>query len=657
VSYDLSRLASYVRFYQTVVTQLAAACQNLERTHASAKEALGPLGEALAPVRSGPLAAALADPTPLRDALAALWRPVDEKDLFDLNDIYEVAGRFSFQGEDNRNLGRVQALVSGARNEIVAQRGRLADLARLPGEARATASRLAAEEAARAAAARAEKTAAFEPLVEGVVTRAKQTFDAVRAVPFPDLASADAAAEEYRKYVAKLDQVYQTCLPFLRKAIASLYAFVGAEPTASWPDALPLERELPAELVTVPPAGSAELSQARGGLSALADEEIQLGRARDGIATEAARLEGEMAAAQMKDAELEAEIATAAAVIDYATAAEQAAATREAIAAIDQNRSQRVEAAGAMLGRQRQTEAGIKLLEEELGHRTQEITELGEQLVATKRDEPVLFGKDEWRSKVASFEERIELLRAAYGKRLSTLNGLKIDLSSISVQAQTAEAQTAVLDRQLAEARDKLVALQGTMQELGKKLGSSRPARPVAPVEAQHAVAALQQAKLEVAQRVERIKGEMRRQKDEAVRVLNRLKQVGIERQQLGAMLQSAETAATQGREEALRQLARERRAAVERHVGEVLGTLEKSLSLVGPVFVDPARELLLKSTEPRAEVSAKVLEAAEAAAPVVEKLGKELDPDLLAQDATLSQVQREFCDVAVSACRTAWST
>ena len=99
-----------------------------------------------------------------------------------------------------------------------------------------------------------------------------------------------------------------------------------------------------------------------------------------------------------------------------------------------------------------------------------------------------------------------------------------------------------------------------------------------------------------------------------------------------------------------------QRRAAVERHVSEVLGTLEKSLSLVGPVFIDPAREAMLKGCEPRAEVSAGVLENAEKVAPIVDKLARELDPELLAQDAMLGQIQREFCDVALEACRSAWS-
>ncbi|MRG93401.1 hypothetical protein [Polyangium spumosum] len=655
MAYDLARLSSYVRFYQTVVNQLVAAWQNLEQLHLTAKDALAPLAEPLAPVAYAPLLAALSDPAPSREAIAALWRPVDEKDLSDLNDIYEVAGRFGFQGEDNQNLARVQVLVATARNEILGHRRRLADLRELPNAARAAAARLRAEEEARASAERAEKMAAFGPLAETVVTRAKQTIDAVRAVPFPDLSDAETAAEEYRKYAAKLDHVYQTCLPFLRKAIQNLYTFVAAEPTASWPDTLPLTKELPPELVTVPPAGSGELTQARASLTALAEEEIQLGRARDAVSTAAARLEGEMAAAQMKDAEVGQEITTAHAILDLAAASEQAELTRVELEGLAAQRASRVESAGAVLSKQRQIEAAIKLLEDELRRRHAELAALEAQLVEVRKDEPVLFGKDEWRSKVAAMEEQKAQQQAAYGQRLSTLQQFQIDHSSVSVEVQTEQQKQALLERQIAEAQTKSATLELTIREIGTKLGAARPSRAVSADDARKALASLQQAKLGVAERMEALKAEMRRQKDEAVRVLNRMKQIAVERQHVTAMVQSAETAATQGREEALRQLARERRAGVERHVGEVLATLEKSIAHVGPVFIDPAKDLLVAATEPKAEVTARVLEAAEAAAPVVEKLSKELDPELLAQDATLGQIQREFCDVAEAACVTAW--
>lgn len=654
--YDPTRLASYVRFYLTVVKQLAAAWEDLERTHGVAKEALASFAEPLSKVGSTALTAALAEPPPYREALGELFLPEDEAGLTGLVDLYEVVGRFSFQGDDDENLGRVQALVSGARNEVVAQRMRLADLAKLPDVARAVASRLATEETARAGAERERKASAFEPLAEQVVTRARQTLDAVRAVALPDLSNAETASDDYKRYTVKVDQVYQTCLPFLRKAITSLYGFVGAEPTASWPDSLPLTHDLPAELVTVPPQGSPELSQAQGGLTGLADEELQLGRARDEVATNTARFEGELAAAVMRDKEIEAEINVASQVIDYVAATDAAQAGRQTLSALEQQKAERLRTAGEVWQRHRSIEAGIKLLEEELKARTDEIAQADAELAAEKKDEPVLFGKDEWRQRVSALESRNEALRAAYGQRQGVLNGLKMDLSAVSVQVQTEQQHALNIDRQIAETRATQEAIQRTIRDASAALGAARPARAVTVDDAHLALSGLQQQRAENAQRMDRLKAEIRRQKEETVRVLTRVKQIGVERQQIQAVVKSAEVAATQGREEALRHMAAQRRAAVERHVSEVLGNLEKSLAMVVPVFVDPARKVMMDATEPRPEVSAAVLDGAEELGPVVEKLSRELDAELLAQDAALGQVQREFCDVAVTACKAAWS-
>jgi hypothetical protein len=656
MAYELSPLMSYVRFYLTVVAQLRRACEQIERSHKAASEAVAPFAEPLAPVKSQALAAAVGPVHGFGAVLGDLWKPEDAEGLTGLTDVYEVVGRFSFQGEENANLARVQAIVAGARNEIAAQRARIAELAKLPAAAREAAGRIGTEETARAAVERSDKSAAFGPLAEAVRARARQTLEAVKAVPIPDLSNTEVAADEYRKYVVKLDQVYQTCLPFLRKAIAGLFSFVGAEPPASWPDALPLVREMPPELVTVPPVDSAELTQARASLLALNDEEMNLGRARDEIATALARLEGEIAAHLTKDQELAAEIQTATAVIDYVTAIEQAEAARHHIAALEQQKTERVRMAGEVWQKHQQTEAAIKVLEEELRNRSQEMAQLNDRLTEERKDEPVLFGKDEWRARVAGLEGQLEGLRSAYNQRLGVLNQFKIDMSAISVQVQTEQAQGGLVDRQLTDTHAKLESFQRSARELGVELGAARPARAVPLADAQQAFGALQSARLEVAGRVERLRGEMRRQKEENVRVLTRLKQIGVERQQFQGMLQNAQVAVTQGREEALRQLAIQRRSAVERHVGEVLSGLERSLASVEAVFIDPAREALMKSTEPRAELTAVVLEHAEKAAPVVAALARELDPDLAAEDATLGQVQVEFCDMAVQACKAAWA-
>src|SRR4029079_11271288 len=160
------------------------------------------------------------------------------------------------------------------------------------------------------------------------------------------------------------------------------------------------------------------------------------------------------------------------------------------------------------------------------------------------------------------------------------------------------------VERQVESMQARLAGLTRTLREMEGKLGGARPPRPVTVSEAQSALAMLQQGRIDLAQRVERLKAETRRQKEEAVRVLGRMKQLSVERQQVAAMLQNAEVSATQGHEAALKQLAAQRRAAVERHVSEVLGTLEKSLTLVGQVFVDPAREALARSSAPRTEIA-----------------------------------------------------
>ncbi|MFO0661785.1 MAG: hypothetical protein U0165_18420 [Polyangiaceae bacterium] len=79
-------------------------------------------------------------------------------------------------------------------------------------------------------------------------------------------------------------------------------------------------------------------------------------------------------------------------------------------------------------------------------------------------------------------------------------------------------------------------------------------------------------------------------------------------------------------------------------------------MASVEALFVDPAREAMLKSVAPSLDSAQAVREAAEKVGPLIETLARELEPELLAQDATLGQVQREFCDAAEEACRAAWA-
>ena len=657
MSVDLAPLHSYVRFYQAVVAQITAAWANLARTHELVKGALDPFAAPLAELRSPLVVAAIRGATSPPEALRALWIPEDPDALTGLTDVYEVVGRFRFEGDDAENLARVQELVSGARNEIVTQRARLADMRKLPEAARATAARLQTEESSRARSRHAEQEAAFAPLAEMVMARARQTIDAVRSVATPSLQDAKTAPEEYQRHIAKIDQFYQTCLPFLRKAIAALYAFVGADAPTSYPDALPLVRELPAELINVPPADSAELSQARSTLQSLSAEETELVRAKTELASALLRIEGDLAAGQAKDSEAIAEIEAANLGVDYVALVGEAEAARQAHEGLEQQKAQRMALSTEIWGRHKQAEATIETQGAILCALQAQITETEKRLEEERDDEPVLFGKDDWSGRVAAIDAKLAELRHAEAQRLAMLNQLKFDLSSLSVQLQAEQAQIELCDRWMADARAKQDKLQKALGDLGARLGAARPSRATTLAEAHQATSQTQERRAEIAARLDRSRAEVRRIKEETVRLLSRQKQIDVERQHARAMVESAEVAATQGRDEAARQLAAQRKAAVEQHVNEVLGGLEASLASAETIFIEPAREALRRANEGAEALSAAVAACAVELAPIVEELHRDLDPELLAQDATLSQIQREFCDAAPSACRAAWGS
>lgn len=655
MAYDLGPLRSYVRFYLSVVAQLHTALDAITQSHETVRAALEPFAQALAPVQSPALQTALAPAAAIPAAIEALWQPQDPKDLSGLTDVYEVVGRFTFQGVDNENLARVQALVSSARNEVHAQRLRLAELRKVPELARATADRLASEEQRRSAQHKADQLAAFAPLAETLRMRAKQTIDAVRGVPVPQLDDVNTAADEYRTYARKVDQVYQTCLPFLRKALSDMYQFAGCEVPSSWPDSLPIQQELPPELLMVPPSDSPELQHARAGLNELDEEEVQLNRARDDITVTVARLEGDLAGYLNKDAEVLQRIEQAAKLVKYANVLDQLDQVRRSIATLEQQKAQRTQTVGELMQRHKQTEAAIEALEQELKNRTQEIGLAGQRLAVERDNEPALFGKDDWRARVADLEQQIEDLRNAYAQRQGVLNQLKIDLSSLAVQVQTEQSQSELIERWRAEASAREKTLSEEARQLDSQLGPARPLQSPTVGDADQLLTARHNERAELLERVERTKTDIRRNKEEIARILSRLKQIEAERHKVTDFVQSAQVAATQGREAAMRQLAARRRAAVDQHVNDILGGLEQSLSSVDSLFVEPAREAMLRQTDPGPSVAKVVREHADKLAPVIESLSQPLEQQLLSQDALLGQVQREFCDAAVEACRSAW--
>jgi hypothetical protein len=640
-----------------VTDQLRSAWASLARSHAAVRSALEPFAAPLEPAASGALAAALAPERPAPGELDDLWAPADAAGLEGLIDVYEVVGRFSFQGEGDENLARVQWLVSNARNEIHAQRSRLDDLGKLAPAAREAAARLAEAEARAGDARRRERLAAFDALAQAVLARAKQTAEAVRGAPPPDVRDLAAAADEYAKYVARADKLYQTCLPFLHKALAGLYEFVGAEVPGSWPETLPFAPAVPDELLAVPAADSPELARARDTLAALDAEGQALARARDETKLAAARLEAERAALAAKDAEADQELARASALVEWAAQSAALAEAQQAVAGLEQRKAERLRAVGAVWQRHKQAEASIAALDAELENRSAELERAQGRLDGEREREPVLFGKEEWRLRVAAIEQDIEAQRALYGQRLGGLGQLKIELSSLSVQVQTEQRQRELVEAWLADATKKREALRASLGELERRLGAARPPRPPSEREAHAAFEAARQRREGVAARAEAVEAEARARADEGARVDARLKQIGVERQRAADVLQNAQVAATQGREAALRQLEARRSAAVRQHLAEVVDGLERSLLAADAIFVEPARKLLAEADGPAESPSADLAAAADRVAPVVESLARELGPELLALDARLGQAQREFCDAAPEACRAAWGS
>jgi tetratricopeptide (TPR) repeat protein len=656
MAYDLAPLGSYVRFYVTVVEQLESVWSAIDETHDTMKSALGPFEEPLRPVEHGALKAALGEGPRRPPELASLWRPRDRQNLSGLNDLYEVAGRFSFQGDDNENLSRLQQVVAGARNELQSLRIRLADLGHLPETAKGSATKLSSEEGRLADMRKNQRMSEFGPLAQTLQLRAKQTVEAVRAVAPPELTDVDNAADEYRKYAIKVDQVYQTCLPFLRKSVQNLYAFVGLDSPPTWPDSLPLVKELPPELLAVPPVDSPELKQSRNGLYSLDEEEIQLGRMRDEVAANVKRLEGEIEAHLAKDTELKGDLGGATARAEYATALDQVEQMKRALASYEQQKAARLHSYGEIWQRHQQIEQAIKAIDEELRNRAAEISAFEQELETLKQHEPVLFGKDDWRSRVGGLEGDVDTARAAYTQRIGVLNQLKIDHSAMSVQVQTEQTQTALIDRWITDSKTKREALEKQARELEARLGPARPGRPISAAEGQEGLLILQQRRAEITDRVERLRAEIRRRHEEGAQVAARFKQIEVERLRVKGMIDSAQTAATQGRDAALRQLAAQRRGAVDRHLQDVLGGLEKSLAAVDSVFIEAARDAMFRMDEPRELASEKLRDGATRLGSVVEALARSLDPEILAQDAMLGQIQRDFCDVALDACKKAWS-
>lgn len=655
MAYDLEPLKSYVRFYLAILSQLDRVWQSLVATEIAMRDELGPFAVDLGPVSLTAVATLTDPPRTLPEEMAVLWRPEDEVDLTGLRDVYEVVGRFSFQGESDANLGDVAALVQRGRSAAHENGEALAALTPLPALAKQTAERLREEEETRAAAERTDKTDRLEPMIETVLLRAKQTQDALHAVPLPPLDDASMAAEEYKKLRARMQQVYQTCLPFLKNAIDKVWAFVDAPVPQAFPEELPLVEELPAELVAIGIAGSEELERAERTLEALASETEALKRVKDEIAARLTKLDGDLGVADAKREESTADIELARALLDWVQTTEQVTSHRARAADLEKELGDRVAIAARFAQDAGRLTAELHVQAAKLAERTTALEAAQTGLDELRKKEPLLFGKDEWRTKVAETETYVTAERAFVAQLAQTHAQHRVELSAAGVRVQTAQAEQAIVERSLTDVRGRAMEAEKALRSLAETLGSKRPTRTVPAREVEEIVVALEDKGLKVDAEIERLRAEQKRFKEDGLRTIAREKQIELERQHVQARVESARIARAEGIEAADRKLAAERKSAVEEHVREVLGALSKSLVQVGSVFVDPARDRLRQLTEPDFTASERVAKAGEAVAPVVERLLAERAPEIASVEELLGRIQREFCEAAPAACHAAW--
>jgi hypothetical protein len=654
-SFEPGPLSSYVHFYLAIRSQLERVWQSIVAIEVSLREELGPFAEDLAPVEHESLKTLVDAPRALPAELASLWLPEDAAGLSGINDVYQVAGRFSFQGEADVNLARVTGLVARAKAATMENDAALRDLSTLRERALAKADALVAAEKARAERARETGTSRFDPLAETVLSRAKQTIEALAAVQTPTFEDGRAAGEDYKRLRAKLQQVYQTCLPFLQGAIAQLFGLTEGSVPQTYPTELPLVPELPTELLQITPVGSEEVEQAERTLAALSEEERTVERARATLGEELSRSRGKLEALGAKLDENGADLALAVMLHDWMKASELAGQQRARIADLERELSARVAATGA----QREYVTGVRAtLTTEEGvaiEKRATLTAASEALAELSKKEPLLFGKEEWRTKVSEAQVHVASLTAELEGLEKGLGQRRAELSAHEVRAQTAEAEQSIVERSLSDARTRRSEIEAVLVALAEKLGTRRPTRPVPQAETEELVLALERQRAGLAAEVESERALEKRHEADAARAAARLKQIEVEKRSTEARVEGARIARAEGLEAAERRLAEQRKQAVDDHVREILGALSKSIAQVGTVFIEPARQRLQAATEPDFAEAERVRSAVLAVSPVLARILAERGPELSSVSELCDKIHKEFCEPAKDACTRAW--
>ncbi|MBI5516167.1 MAG: hypothetical protein HY909_20450 [Deltaproteobacteria bacterium] len=642
---------AYVRFYLQTLHEIDGAARAVASTEASLRAQLQPFADAL---RECGGSALLAAPEGL-PSTAGQWRPADPEHLTGLTDVYEVVGRFTFQGDDDQNVNAVGAVLQGLRAEVSRQRDALKDLAEAPARLRARAEHLEQQDLASARSSQEGALKQFEP--EAVTLRKLCTslLDALRAVKAPDLSRLDTAEALYQDHVSRLRGLYAKALPYLRSSLADLSRVAGCEVPPSWPDALPFAPSLPPEYVTAPPGETPQLLQARQDLDAFTQHEAALARAVDELGVQLRRCEGEAQALASRTAEVNRELALARLVVRHAQKldeidhlrAQGASAAQEALA-----RGARVAQYGTEHG---QLTAALQQAQAEATEWARKVPERELLLQQHREAEPALFGKDEWRRKLDDLEGELSDARTELARRQQGLQAANAELARLRALAEAEQGTISALQRAQDELRARETALQSELRALESELGASRPMRRLTVAQAEETVTALQSAGNEVRARAERLSAEQRRIKEEADRGSVQARQVTAEKQKLQAAVAQAAQAAQAALDEALRALSQRRQAAFELHLRQVVEALEDSLANVDRVFIDPARRVLLERAGVLSAGPGALRQKADALAGRVPELVALADSGTAPALATVERLEVDFVARAPAACRAAW--
>jgi len=639
-----------VRLYLAALEDLDHAVAGLAAAHADARESVRAFEDVLREVPGAPAPA----PAALLST-AALWRPRDPALLSGLTDLYEVVGRFSFEGDDGANLAATAQLAKSLRAEVERQRASLADLARVPPLAEAHAASLEERELASSRAQQAELLQQFEPAAAQLREIAQKLLGALRAEKKPDLARVESSEAAYQDYVSRVRGLYAKALPFLRAQLGELCRLAGAEVPPSWPDALPFAASLPADLVAAPAPETPALAHARQTFEAMAAREADLSRAIDELGVQLRRSDGELTALAQREADALKEIQLAKTVVRWATKLDELDAARHAAAAVAAEMQSRAQAQGRVRADGQRVTAAMAALQKDATEWAQGLAAKEQALAERRKDEPALFGKDEWRRKVDELQGEVDELRAELTRKQQQLQAMQGELAQLQGRDQAEQAAAAALARQQKDVEARDVALQQEVARVEQELGAARPARRLAVAQAEEALAAVQAARGEARARVERVGAEMRRIREDVDRATVQLRQVQADRERQAQAVAAAQRQSAAAVDDALRTLASRRQAAFDSHAQQVLSGLEDSLAQVDRVFVDPARRALLVRAGVMTGAPGHLRERADALGRALAEASRRAEAAFAHELAVVERVEQDFLARAPGAFRHLW--